>query len=219
MCGRSLDLFNKRILCDICYNNIKRNIPPFCKKCGKSHPYQDEVCEDCRTKTYYFDVNYSVCIYEGVIRECVHKFKYRSNFVLEGLFKDLMIEFIKDHIDMQRYNWLIPVPLHRVKHRERTFNQSEILATHLSKRFKIPILKNNLIRKRLGKPQMMLPKDKRLEDIKDSFKIKDPTTLKDKSVLLIDDVFTTGATANECSKILKETGASLVDVLTLARSE
>lgn len=120
---------------------------------------------------------------------------------------------------MQRYNWLIPVPLHRVKHRERTFNQSEILATHLSKRFKIPILKNNLIRTRLGKPQMRLTKDKRVEDIKGSFKIKDSFLLKGKSVLLVDDVFTTGATVNECSKILKDEGTSLVDVLTLARGE
>jgi ComF family protein len=129
-----------------------------------------------------------------------------------------MIEFAEKYIDMHRFNWLLPVPLHRVKYRERTFNQSAILATELSKRFKTPMLKNNLLRVRLGKPQMTLPKDKRLENIKDSFKIKNPSLLKDKSVLLIDDVFTTGATVNECSKVLKEGGAITVEVLTLAIS-
>jgi len=130
-----------------------------------------------------------------------------------------MIGFAEKYIDMHRFNWLIPVPLHRVKYRERTFNQSAILASELSKRFKIPMLKNNLFRAHLGKPQMTLSKDKRLEEIKDSFKIKKPSLLKDKSVLLIDDVFTTGATANECSKVLKGAGVRLVEVLTLARTE
>lgn len=216
-CGKKLDLFDKNLLCELCYNNIKRNTPPFCRKCGKSGSYDDFVCEDCRMKTYYFDVSYSVCIYEGVIRECIHNFKYNARLGLEQLFKDLMIKFAESYMDMWRYDWLIPVPLHRVRHRERTFNQSEILAAHISKRFKISMLKNNLVRTHLGKPQVMLSKNKRFEDIKDSFRVKNPSLIKDKSLLLIDDVFTTGATVDECSKVLKEVGANSVDVLTLAR--
>lgn len=218
VCGESLHLFNRKILCEICYNSIRSNTPPFCRKCGKPVPYEDYICEDCKTKTYYFDASHAVCIYEGVIRECIHNFKYNANLTLERLFKDLMIGFAEKYIDMHCFNWLVPVPLHRVKYRERTFNQSAILAVQLSKKFKTPMLKNNLLRTRSGKPQMMLPKDKRLEDIKNSFKIKNPSLLKDKSVLLIDDVFTTGATVNECSKVLKEAGARLVEVLTLAIS-
>lgn len=217
MCRENLDIFDRRVLCEICYNNIRLNTPPFCKKCGKTGFYDAYVCENCRTKIYYFDASYSVCIYDGVIRECIHNFKYNARLGLERLFKDLMIEFAEKYIDIRRYNWFIPVPLHRVKHRERTFNQSAILAAHLSKRFKIPVLKNSLLRTRLGKPQVMLPKNKRLEDIKNSFKIKNSSLLKDKSVLLIDDVFTTGATVNECSKILKEAGTSSIEILTLAR--
>lgn len=217
MCGKSLPVFDRRVLCEICYNNIKLNTGPFCKRCGKFYSYEDCICESCKVGTYYFDRSYSACVYDGVIRECIHNFKYNGGLSLERLFKNLMIEFAEKHIDMRRYNWLIPVPLHRVKYKERTFNQSAILAAYLSKRFKIAMLKNNLLRTRLGKPQMMLPKNKRLEGIKDSFKIKNPSLLKDKSVLLIDDVFTTGATVNECSKVLKAAGASSVEVLTLAR--
>jgi len=218
MCGKRLNLFDRRVLCEICYNDIRLNNLPFCKRCGRPAPYEDYVCESCKEKRYYFDSSYAVCIYEGVIRECIHNFKYNANFALERLFKDLMIEFVEKYIDMSRVDWLVPVPLHRVKYRERSFNQSAILAAHLSKRFGISVLKGNLVRIQLGKPQIMLPKYKRLEGIKGSFKIKKPSLIKDKMLLLIDDVFTTGATVNECSKILKEAGASIVKVLTLARS-
>lgn len=216
-CGKGLDLFEKKILCEICYNNIGFNYPPFCKICGRPGMHGGSICENCRIKKYHFDASYSVCIYEGVIRECIHNFKYNAKLRLELLFKDLMIEFAERYIDMSRYDWLIHVPLHRVKQKERTFNQSAILTIYLSKRFKTPILRNNLVRTRMGRPQIMLPKNKRIEEIKGSFKIKNPESVKDKSLLLIDDVFTTGATVDECSKILKEAGANLVEVFTLAR--
>ena len=221
MCGEGLDIFNRRVLCEICYNNIRLNTPPFCKKCGRPRPYESagSVCETCATKSYYFDASYSVCIYEGVIRECIHGFKYNAKFALEGLFKNLLIGFAEKYIDISRFDYIVPVPLHTAKYRERTFNQSAVLADHLSKRFKMPLLKNNLIRRRPGMPQVTLSKNKRLEDIRGSFKIKNGFLLKNKSVLLIDDVFTTGATVNECSKVLKGAGASSIEVLTLARSE
>lgn len=218
MCGKRFDLLDKRLLCEVCYNTIRLNTPPFCKKCGRPQPYEDGVCEDCRIERYHFDAAYSACIYDGVVRECFHKFKYRGCFALERLFRDLILEFTERYVDMWRYNWVVPVPLHRIKYRERTFNQSAVLAAHLSKKFGVPLLEKNLIRVRLGSPQMMLPKDKRLEDIKGSFKVKDPASLEGKSLLLVDDVFTTGATVNECSKVLKKAGAGSVQVLTLARS-
>ncbi len=204
MCGKNMDILSKRVLCETCYDSIRLNTP--------------SVYNNCETNTYYFDASYSVCIYEGVIRKCVHNFKYNGRLAIEKLFKGLMIEFAEKHIDMQRFDRLIPVPLHRVKHRERTFNQSTILAAYLSKRFKIPMLDNNLLRIRMGKPQMVLPKNKRYKEIKGSFKMQNPALIKGEIVLLIDDVFTTGATVNECSKVIKEAGAVSVEVFTLARS-
>ena len=148
----------------------------------------------------------------------MHNFKYKGRFAVESLFKELMIGFAEKYIDMRRFDWLIPVPLHRVKQRQRAFNQSAVLGACLSGRFKVPMLNGNLSRIRPGKPQMMLPKARRLNDIKGSFKIKNPDPLKGKAVLLVDDVFTTGATVNECSKVIKEAGAGLVEIFTLARS-
>ena len=219
-CGKKLEVFNRLFLCEVCYNNIRWINPPFCKRCGKSIGYDEDirsVCESCKTKTYYFDSCYSVCVYEGTIRECIHKFKYNAKLALGALFTDLMTDFAEKHIDIQGFDCIIPVPLHRVKHRERTFNQAALLAASLSKKFKLPLLGNTLTRIRLDKPQIMLPKNRRLKDIKDAFKIRKSHLLKNKAVLLIDDVFTTGATVNECSRILKEAKVKKIEVLALAR--
>ncbi len=128
-----------------------------------------------------------------------------------------MVLFAERYIDMSRFDLFIPVPLHKVKLRERAFNQSRALASHLSKRFNVPSLNSNLIRERAGKPQIELPKTERLERIKGSFRIMDPAPIKDKNILLVDDVFTTGATADECSKVLKGAGAGSVEVFALAQ--
>lgn len=200
-------------------SGVRLNTPPFCKKCGRPGVRQGGTCGSCHKDTYYFDASYAVSVYDGIMRECIHKFKYRNGAALEGFFKDMMCRFAERHIEMQRFDWLAPVPLHSVKQRERTFNQSKILSLHLSRRFGVPTLRNNLIRIRQGRPLMMLSKEKRLEDISGAFTVKDASLVKDRSVLLIDDVFTTGATANECSRVLKEAGAGVVEVFTLARGE
>ena len=203
-CGDKLELFSGNVLCSTCYNSIRFN----------TCPGNDSSDADTR----YLDAFYSACIYEGALRECVHNFKYNGRRSVEKLFKYLMIHFAESHIDMSRFDWLIPVPLHTVKHRERTFNQSEALAVYLSKRFGVPVLNNNLVRARPGRPQITLPENKRSEEVRGSFRIKKAALIKNKAVLLIDDVFTTGATVNECSKVIKKAGAGSVEAFTLARS-
>lgn len=205
LCGKGLDLSSNSILCPCCMGNIKLNDPPFCKRYG--------------AQQYYFDTAYFVSTYDGSIRECIHRFKYSARLAFERLFGELMAGFAERNIDMRRYNWIVPVPLHKVKHRERTFNQSAILSAYLSRKFAIPTLKGNLERVRFGRPQIKLHKKKRFDDIRGAFKVKNPSQLKGASVLLVDDVFTTGATASECSRVLKKAGANSVDVFTLAISQ
>jgi ComF family protein len=151
------------------------------------------------------------------MRECIHKFKYSGALVLEGLFAALLTDFAKKHMDMMRFDCIIPVPLHRVKLRERTFNQAAILASSLSRKSGLLCINNNLTRIKSGKSQITLSKRERLKDIKGAFKVKNPASLEGKSVLLVDDVFTTGATANECAKALRRSGVKYIEVLTLAR--
>ena len=118
-----------------------------------------------------------------------------------------------DHLDL-----VIPVPLHRTRLRHRGFNQALVLAHGVSERFSVPLLYDNLARLRSTLPQVELSGTARAENVKGAFGLIRPSEVREKRVLLIDDVFTTGATMNECAKTLKEAGAAAVTVFTLART-
>jgi len=118
---------------------------------------------------------------------------------------------------LQLMDFVMPVPMHRVKLRERPFNQAAVLASSLAKKTGIPYSGNNIVRTRSDKPQIELSRVARLNTVRGAFRIRRPRTVRDKSILLIDDVFTTGATVNECARVLREAGAKYIEVLTLAQ--
>jgi len=113
---------------------------------------------------------------------------------------------------------IIPVPLHVARLRQRGFNQALILAHELSRAFSLPLSFDNLKRVRPTRPQVELTGTERIKNVAGAFALRRPDELKDRGVLLIDDVFTTGATMNECARVLKDAGASRVTALTLARA-
>ncbi len=203
VCGGGVKSSKNASLCETCFKEIKYNRPVF-----------PASAEERRGR--YFDRAHSVCVYEGITRECVHKFKYDGALSLETLFTELMANYAERYMDKNAFDLIVPVPLHRTKLRERSFNQAAILASFLSRKLKIPCVDNNLIRVKAGRPQIDLPKKERLKDIKGAFKTRRPILLNGSSVLLVDDVLTTGATVNECSKVLKLAGVRYVEVLTLA---
>jgi len=192
------------------------NPPPYCRSCGRSFAGTD-ICNECRLNKYYFDEVYSVCLYEGALKECVHLFKYNRKLVLRRLLGKLLIDFAKSNINMQKFDFLVPVPLSGVKLRERQFNQSGILASEINKVFKLPMADNRLKRVKVTPSQVELPKKQRLKNIEGAFAVQGDSGFKDKNLLLLDDVLTTGATVNECARMLKGSGAGSVTVLTLAR--
>lgn len=203
ICGIGIESFDKYPLCETCRKSVRQNARIF--------------PESPNTGECYFDRLHSVTLYEGTIRECIHKFKYSGNFGMEALFRDMMTGFAEEHIRINDFNCIIPVPLHRTKLRERTFNQAEILAQPLSRKFRISHVSNNLVRIKPGKSQVALSKSGRTKDVEGAFRVRNAALIKEQSILLVDDVFTTGATVNECSKVLKEAGAKYVAVFTLAR--
>ena len=112
---------------------------------------------------------------------------------------------------------IVPVPLHRQRERERGFNQAEILASVLGNRLRRPVLRTALERIRATPPQRGKPRE-RIRNVRGAFGVGKPEKIKDRTLLLVDDVFTTGATVNECAKILMKAGARRVLVYTLARA-
>ena len=155
--------------------------------------------------------------YEGVTRDLIHKFKYGGQAYLALSLGQLMSELVETEESLLRCEYVVPVPLHSRKRRERGFNQSELLAENLAKRFRMHICKDGLARTVYNQPQVNLDRQGRLKNVRGTFRVRRPDVFRAKRVLLIDDVFTTGSTVNECSKVLIQAGAKEVSVLTAAR--
>lgn len=207
------------LVCIECWGKIKRNPPPFCHRCGRhlEKPVTKNICPACVRKQLHFDRAFSPCVYEGTIKELIHAFKYQGKDHLGPTLTKLMTEFIGEYnLPMDILDLIIPVPLHKTRLREREFNQAQILSNHIAYRFNKKVLHDNLRRLRPTKTQTELEIDQRLSNVKDSFVATRGQDLKGKNILLVDDVLTTGATCSEAAYALKDAGANIVFVLTLA---
>ncbi len=211
---------SENLLCQDCYQKIKHNTGIFCKKCGLSLRLDyNQNCPACKNRKFHFDRAWSACIYKEPLVKLIHLFKYNLKLKLKKLFTLIITEFIKDtHLPMQNYDLLLPVPMHPARLRQRDINHSQILTKELKSYFNIPISCGKLIRKHTSRPQTELKFRERLDNVKGAFALKDKDEFKAKNILLVDDVFTTGSTVSEIARVLKEDGASGVDVLTLART-
>ncbi len=160
----------------------------------------------------------AVGYYEGPLREAIHRWKYEEKSYLTSFFGEKLAERFRQYWDPQSIDLIIPVPLHSKRLRERGFNQALLLAMELSRRTRLPYSKG-LLRKRIPTPpQVNLSGEEREKGVKGSFHLQRDEEIEGKSILLIDDVYTTGATVNECSKVLLKAGAERVDVLTIAHA-
>jgi len=152
-------------------------------------------------------------IYEGGLEEAIKQLKYHGIKRLASPLSELLLKTSLPDVDA-----IIPVPLHGKRLRERGFNQSALIAKGISKRLHRPLLINTLIRTRYTTPQVNLTAREREKNIKGAFSVIDGEDIQGKDIMLIDDVFTTGATVRECSKVLRKAGAGNIYVITLARS-
>ncbi len=207
-------------VCVKCWASIKKNTPPFCRRCGRNLDRESlakTYCSACLKAPKHFDRAFAPCIYEGPIKNLIHEFKYRKIDYLAKTLSGLMVDFIREYdVPVSSMDIIIPVPLHPARLREREFNQAELLARNIASVFTKIISADNLVRLRHTRTQAELEGSDRLTNVKDSFSVKWPDRIKGKSILLIDDVLTTGATSSEASRALKNAGANSVFVLTLA---
>jgi ComF family protein len=189
-----------------------------CQKCGKPTSIEVDECRQCRDKPIYFSAARSTAIYEGNLREAIHKFKYDNGKPLGDIFAKLSHRVLKKEKDFFDIDMVTYVPLGRKKELERGYNQSKLIAESVSSLISKPCF-SILIRIRETEDQSKLDMDKRHTNIKNVFLVSKKVNIKKKRILLVDDVYTTGATVNECSKMLKSAGAEDVRVLTVARTE
>jgi ComF family protein len=208
------------LVCAQCWAKIKRNTPPFCHSCGRHLEKSDfvkNICPCCLKSRLHFDRAFSPCAYTGVIKELIHAFKYNNRDYLGLPLSRLMIEFIREYnLPMGYLDFIVPIPLHKTRLREREFNQAQILAKFIAAEFKKEVLSDALLRLRHTKTQTELETQERLLNVKGSFSVNNNREIKGKNILLVDDVLTTGATSSEAAHTLKDAGTNIVFVLTLA---
>jgi len=207
--------------CSNCLSEIHWIEPPFCSICGIpfiSKEVQTHPCGDCVTHRKYFTMARALGAYEGSLQEAIHHWKYEGKTHLAPFFAEWMAEGLNRYWEPDSFDLLIPVPLHTQRLRERGFNQALLLVKELSRRTRIPYRKTILQKKKPTIPQVNLSGAERERGLRGAFQVIGKEELLGKSVLLVDDVYTTGATVNECSKVLLRGGTERVGVLTLAHA-
>ena len=207
--------------CSDCLSEIRWIEPPFCSICGIpfiSKEVENHPCGACMTHRKYFTMARALGAYEGSLQEAIHRWKYEGKTYLTPFFAEWMEEGLNRHWGPHSLDLLIPAPLHPQRLRERGFNQALLLVKELSHRAGIPYRKTILQKKKPTIPQVNLSGTEREKGLRGAFQVIGKEELLGKSVLLVDDVYTTGATVNECSKVLLRGGAERVNVLTLAHA-
>ncbi len=165
----------------------------------------------------WFDFARAAVAYEGIILNTIHRFKYGRDLTAGAALAGLLADFDFSGIDFSEFDAMIPVPLHVQRLRERRFNQSLVLARALSKKRGVAVDFSLLKRRRFTLTQTGLNKSERDKNISGAFAATRQDKIRGRSFLLVDDVYTTGATINECAKTLVESGAKRVAALTVAR--
>jgi len=208
--------------CRQCWSDFAPVKGQICPRCGK--PFgspealtnsPDHECLTCRKVPPYFDQAFAAGLFEGPLREAIHLYKYRP---VRALGKPLATWMAGQVSFDARPELVMPVPLHRKRLKRRGFNQALLLASGITRHFDLPLSYDNLVRTRSTRPQVELSGEERTVNVKGAFNILRPGEIGNKGILLIDDVFTTGATMNECARVLKGAGARSVVALTLART-
>ena len=211
----------QRGICPDCFSKIRWVTPPFCPICGTpfvSDEVENHPCGACVKRRKYFTMARALGYYEGPLQKTIHRWKYEGKSSLSPIFGDWMAERLSHYWDPKGFDLILPVPLHLQRLRERGFNQALLLVKELSRRTGIPYRMSVLQKKVPTLPQVQLSGAEREGAVRGSFHIVRGEELEGKTILLVDDVYTTGATVNECSKVLLTAGTARVDIFTLANA-
>lgn len=206
-------------ICSSCWKDIDFIMPPFCEIKGTPFPFNIEegtISASALKNPPYYDKARAVALYESTIRELIHKLKYKDRHELTTLLVKWMKQAGRELLS--ETDLIIPIPLYKTRLWRRRFNQSAILAKRLAQQTRLPYDCSILIRRKKTKSQVGLTAKERQQNLKNAFFIEESKreTITDKSILIIDDVITTGVTVNTAASILKNEGASKVNILSLA---
>lgn len=227
VCGARLLTEDNGYFCPTCWEISPRVKRPFCTVCGRPHKgavgfttQSNFPCADCRAlspRRRPYRRIYGAAHYDGAVEEAIKLFKFHGKARLAGPLAELMAEFARRELDLEEYDYLVPVPLHRVRERDRGYNQARLLARRLLPEFPRAELDESLRRVRPTRTQSRLTNpDERRRNVAGAFALEGGPGFKGKKLLLVDDVITTAGTVSECAAVLRRAGAEAVDVFAVA---
>ncbi len=208
--------------CSDCWSTISPMPDARCARCD--HPFPSSiastysphhVCQPCAVRPPSYTRAWTLYPYLPPLQHAIRLFKYQGKVSLAAPLAGLMMARLPP---LNTVDMIMPVPLHIQRLREREFNQSLLLADHIGRHLDIPVVYTNLIRTVPTPPQTTLSRKSRQKNLRRSFAVRRPDAILNMRILLIDDVFTTGTTVNECAKVLRRAGSADVFVITLSRT-
>ena len=204
-------------LCPVCARQFTAAEPPICTRCGlifKSRQGEDHLCGDCLESEKPYGMARAAGVHDQSLMTIMHAYKYDGKVQLGGPLSKLLTAVYERHWRPGSIDLVVPVPLYPARLRKRGFNQAYLLVRSWGDVVKRDILQ----RTRRTAPQTGLGRKERLKNVKGAFSVKAPAAVKNRHILLVDDVYTTGATVRECARILKRCNAAQVDILTVGRA-
>lgn len=219
-CGRRRATPREGYICPDCRSQIRLIHPPYCGRCGL--PYDGHLttpftCANCREMELHFSSARSAVAARGLMLDILHRYKYRQALWFEPLLVDLLVQEAVPELRQGRWDCVVPVPLHPLKQRERGFNQASRLADGLGQAAQLPVRHSLLHRVRPTQTQTRLTRRERAANVRRAFAFRPGPRLRGERIVLVDDVFTTGATTSACARALQAAGAGEVCVWTVAR--
>jgi ComF family protein len=220
VCGKSRATPQQCFVCESCTGRLRRVQAPYCNHCGL--PSQGAItstyeCANCQEMQLSFSSARAAVIANEVALDLIHKFKYQRARWFEPLLAGLLVDAAKPDLAAGNWTCIVPIPLHPTKHREREFNQAERIARSLSAATGLPVRTGHLRRVVPTRTQTLLSRQERMENVRRAFAAAGAERLDGDRIILVDDVLTTGATADACSRALLKAGAAEVCVWTVAR--
>lgn len=202
-------------MCGICGKLEQKSL---CNKC-KIKLQKSAICkiEDYKNTSSYFDEHIYLFQYNGEIRDAILKYKFDEKSYIYRTF----LEFIKNNenicAQIKKYDIIIPVPISKKRLNSRGYNQSSLIAKNLAQELNIEYSEKILIKIKDNKPQSEMKQDTRKSNVSGVYKVINEERINNKKVLIVDDIFTTGSTADECARVLKDNNAESIGVFTLAK--
>ena len=216
VCEEFLGVTSVPYICNSCWQDIQYIEPPWCDICGT--PGVSGLCDPCAISPPRYGKLRSIAFYQTTLQEAIHLFKFGKKKVLARHLIRLINARMPTDCRIAEYDFVLPIPIHKKRLRERGFNQATLLANAIAGAEGVPVLTDTLIRKRHTVAQSSLDREARQQNIIGAFGIRNPDLIRGKRLLIIDDVFTTGATIREAVSELWTADPVEIDVLTVART-